>query len=109
MLFILPCIFLSTGCGGSNNNGDGTSDLICTVIFYTGISEEFNVPIQEIPEGQKVVKPKNFPNRYLDETTRKNYQFVGWYSDPSRTSEYLWTFTEPVRSNMTLYALWEEI
>ena len=66
--------------------------------------------MQEVREGGKVKKPINFPTRYLDESTRKTYQLVGWYSDPSRATEYLWKFdTDPVRSNMTLYALWEEV
>ena len=111
MIFILPCIFLfSTGCDGNNNDGESTSDVICTVIFYTGISNEFNVPIQEVRQGGKVKRPVNFPSRYLDEETRKTKQLVGWYSDPSRTQEFLWKFeTDTVRSSMTLYALWEDI
>ena len=56
-----------------------------------------------------IKKPLNFPNHYQDDSG-KFYQFVGWYSDKSMTEEFLWKFeTDKVRSNMTLYALWEEV
>jgi uncharacterized repeat protein (TIGR02543 family) len=111
MLILLPCIFLfSTGCDGNNNDSEGTSDIICTVIFYTGITNEFNVPMQEVMQGGKVKRPINFPTRYLDEQTRKTYQLVGWYSDQSLNEESLWKFeTDTVRSNMTLYAKWQDL
>jgi len=107
---MIPCMIFMVGCG-DNNNGDQTkSDVICTVVFYTGVSNEFNVPKQEVYMGEVVRKPINFPTRYFDENTEKTYQFVGWYSDPSRTEEFLWKFeTDEVKSDMTLYALWEEI
>ena len=101
---------MCVGCGDNNNDNDGTSDLICTVIFYTGISDEFNVPMQEIKDGGKVKKPINFPNNYLNETDRQKYQFVGWYTDTSWEDKYLWKFeTDVVHSNMTLYARWEPV
>ena len=107
---MLPCMIFLGGCGGNNDDNTGKSDVICSVIFYTGIGDEFNVPMQEVNAGEIVRKPLNFPSRYYDETTDKTYQFVGWYSDPSRAPEYLWKVeTDEVHSNMTLYALWEEI
>jgi uncharacterized repeat protein (TIGR02543 family) len=97
------------GCG-DNNDDKKPSDVICTVIVYTGIGNEFNVPMQEVHMGETARRPINFPTRYYEEATDKTYQFVGWYSDPSRTEEFLWKFeTDEVQSNMTLYALWEEI
>ena len=110
LLFIIPCIFLSTGCGSSDNNSNSnTSNLTCEVIFYTGFPEKFNLPKQEVKEGDLIKKPLNFPNNYQDDVGNF-YQFIGWYSDSSRTEEYLWKFeSDRVHSNMTLYALWEKI
>ena len=109
LLFIVPCIFLSTGCSGSNTQGSTSSKLTCEVIFYTGFSDKFNLPKQEVKEGDLIKKPLNFPNNYQDEVGNL-YQFIGWYSDSSRTEEYLWKFdSDRVHSNMTLYALWEKI
>lgn len=107
---MIPCMMIMCGCG-DDNSGNGTkSDVMCTVVFYTGISNEFNVPKQEVFMGEKIRKPINFPNRYFDESTQKTLQFVGWYTDPAMTEEYLWKFeTDPVKSDMTLYALWEEV
>ena len=104
---MLPCIFLF-GCGG--NTEDEKSDVLCTVIFYTGIGDEFNVPKQEVYMGEKIIKPINFPTRYYDESTDITYQLVGWYSDTSKSPEFLWKFeTDIVRSDMTLYARWDQI
>lgn len=109
-LFLIPCMLFMVGCGDNNNDGETKSDVICTVVFYTGISNEFNVPKQEVFMGEKIRKPINFPNRYFDEQKQKTLQFVGWYNDQSMTDEHLWKFeTDLVKSDMTLYALWEEV
>lgn len=51
---------------------------------------------QIINAGDKVIKPSN--------PTKKDYRFVGWYSDANLTTEY--DFNSSVSSSFTLYAKW---
>ena len=110
MLLVLPMLWFA-GCALSDDSQKSNSNgNIYTVVFYTGISSEFNIPPQEVVDGNLVIKPRNFINVYTDEKTGETKQLVGWYSDPSREQQYLWKFdTDEVHSNMTLYALWQEI
>ena len=110
VLLLMPCLIFF-GCGGSSNTGSsGTDSNVYTVVFYTGIGTEFNVPRQEVADGNVVRKPVGFPTRYYDEQTDTTKQFIGWYTDPSFEDKYLWKFeTDEVHSNLTLYAYWEPI
>lgn len=58
-----------------------------------------SVPAQTIKRGEVVSKPIA--------PTRPDYEFVGWYADAALTQA--WDFTQPVNSNMTLYAKWNEV
>lgn len=107
----MPCIFVFNGCSCSRENSSSNtqSNVTYTVIFYTGISEKFNVPKQEVKEGGLVVKPE-FPSTYYNEKTNTSYVFSGWFSDPSLNIKYVWKFeTDTVYNNMTLYAKWDEV
>ena len=110
IILLLPCLFIfGCSCSRDSNNNSSSNGNIYTVIFYTGIDNEFNLPKQEIEDGQKIKKPI-MDSRYIDEATQTIKQFVGWYSDPSCEAQYLWKFeTDEVHSNLTLYALWEEV
>ena len=113
VFFILPCIILFKGCNCSCSSDAGntttTIDTTYTVFFYTGIDAKFNIPSQEIKDGELVRTPSNFPNFYYDTVKQKDMYFNGWYSDPSLDIRYLWKFeTDEVHSNLTLYAKWEE-
>ena len=111
IILIMPCIFFFGGCSCSRGNSNTTteSNVSYAVIFYTGISEKFNVPKQEIKEGGLVQKPE-FPSTYYNEITNSSYVFSGWYSDQSLDIKYVWKFeTDRVYNNMTLYAKWDEI
>ena len=109
VLFVLPCLWFM-GCAGADDpNKSGSNGNIYTVVFYTGIPSEFNVSPQEVVDGNLAVKPRNFPIQYIDNDGNIK-QFIGWYSDPSCESQYLWKFeTDEVHSNLTLYALWQDI
>lgn len=39
---------------------------------------------------------------------KKGYKFCGWFTDESYTLQWN-TLTDPVKTNITLYAKWEEI
>lgn len=112
VFFILPCIILFKGCNcstGDSGNNSTKVDVTYTVFFYTGIAGKFNIPNQEIKEGELVREPSNFPNYYYDVDKQKEMYFNGWYSDISFDIKYLWKFqTDEVHSNLTLYARWEE-
>lgn len=109
IILLLPCLFIA-GCGNTSNQNSNSDGSVYTVIFYTGIGDEFNIPKQEIVDGNTVRKPIGFPTKYNDPNTNTTKQFIGWYSDPSCESQYLWKFeTDEVHSNLTLYALWEDI
>ena len=104
LIFLLSGMFIY-GCTPDNNNDDSTNkDLICTVHFYTGIAAEFNIPSQEVQYGKTVTKPR-MDSRYIKGNTI--YQFIGWYTDQTRSDESVWLFDNKVYSDMTLYAHWE--
>ena len=106
MIFLLPCIFIyGCSCSPDNTDDDSTNkDIICTVHFYTGIAAEFNIPSQEVQYGKTVTKPR-MDSRYIKGNTI--YQFIGWYTDQTRSDESVWLFDNKVYSDMTLYAHWE--
>ena len=49
----------------------------------------------------------NDPVGKPDDPVRTGYKFLGWYTDEDYTTE--WDFSNPVTSDMTLYAKWERI
>lgn len=111
IFLIMPCIFFFGGCSCSKNNSNSNtqSNVTYTVIFYTGIAGKFNVPKQEIKEGELIKKPE-FPSTYYNEETNTSYVFNGWYRDSSLDIKYVWRFdSDRVYNNMTLYAKWDEI
>ena len=110
IILLLPCLFIF-GCSCSrSSDGSSSNGNVYTVIFYTGTGNEYDLPKQQIVDGGLVEKPKNFPSRYYDDATDTMMQFVGWYSDPSFASQYLWKFeSDEVHSSITLYALWEQV
>ena len=65
-----------------------------TVTFETNCDQ--TVAAQEVKENEKVIKP--------EELTKEGYLFLGWYN-----GEVEYKFEEPVTSNLTLTAKWEEI
>ena len=74
------------------------------IVAYYSVNFESNggtpiVSINNIEEGKTVVKP--------EDPTREGYTFMGWCKDASLNSN--WDFEkEPVDSNLTLYAKWQE-
>lgn len=69
---------------------------------------EFNLNYQSAPlienqiilEGNTVIEP-------VEEPTRTGYNFVGWFIDEELNNAY--DFDEPVISDLTLYAKWDEV
>ncbi|MDR2835563.1 MAG: InlB B-repeat-containing protein [Bacteroidales bacterium] len=61
--------------------------------------EEINIPPQYVDENNFAVEPT--------QPTRQNYIFGGWFTDNSTfTNQWIFT-TNPVVSNITLYAKWQ--
>lgn len=111
-LIIFPCIFFFNGCSCSSNDkssNNTNSNITYTVHFYTGTENKFNVPSQEVKEGEKIVKPE-ISGYYYDPVSKITYSFADWYTDPSFDTQYVWKFTtDTVHENLTLYAKWNEI
>lgn len=60
--------------------------------------------------GNKVSSLKVWPQDAVkkpDNPKKKDYQFMGWYSNPSCTAK--WDFSNKVTGNMTLYAKWTKV
>lgn len=60
--------------------------------------------------GDKVSSLKVWPQETVkkpDNPKRKDYQFMGWYSNPGCTAK--WNFSDKVTGNMTLYAKWTKV
>jgi len=71
----------------------------CTVTFVTN-QPGITIDPVILPEGDKVSQPQM--------TYRiGNYRMWGWYTDPEFTENY--NFSQPVVSDLTLYARWEEV
>lgn len=112
IILILPCLFVFKGCNCSRNeeNNNKNSNITFTITFYTNSTEHFNVPSQEIKEGELVTKPNTSGWYYYDEVKKKYVIFSDWYSDPSLDVKYVWKFTtDRVYRNFTLYAKWDEM
>lgn len=74
-----------------------SSDLTTYTVTFTSNGGS-KVQNQVIVENNKVSKPAD--------PLRTGYRFAGWFSDAELTTEY--DFNEPVKSNLTLYAKWED-
>lgn len=108
---LLTCVIFFDGCSCSKNNttNNNTNKMTYTVMFYTGSLEKYDLPEQEVEEGQLVEEPRNFPTRYYDPDGTE-YLFIGWYRDISLDEQYVWKFaTDKVFGDMQLYAKWQEI
>ncbi|MDO4848451.1 MAG: DUF4430 domain-containing protein [Coriobacteriia bacterium] len=56
------------------------------------------VPAANPVQGKPMVAPSD--------PVREGYKFLGWYTDAAGTTA--WNFSDPVASDMTLYAKWEK-
>ena len=54
---------------------------------------------QYVPEGSYAQWPQVWD---------EDYDFLGWYTDPSCEDEYYYSFQDPVTDDITLYAKWED-
>lgn len=110
-ILILPCLFIFNGCSCSNNeNNNKNSNITYTITFYTNSTEYFNVPKQEIKEGELVEKPNTSGWYYYNESRQKYVVFADWYSDPSLDVKYVWKFTtDRVYNDLILYAKWDDV
>lgn len=68
-----------------------------TVKFDTG--EGSKISSLKVWPQEKVKKPAN--------PKRKDYQFIGWYSNPGCTVK--WNFNNEITGNTTLYAKWTKV
>jgi uncharacterized repeat protein (TIGR02543 family) len=70
-----------------------------TVTFNTNGGSD--VPVQQIAQDGKVVKPETDP-------TREGYTFAGWFKDADCTIAFDFE-TEVITADTTIYAKWEEV
>lgn len=82
--------------GGGGGGGSAAGSTAYTVKFNTNGGSEISGT--EVKSGAKAEKPEN--------PKRKGYIFAGWYTDEDCTKEY--SFNEPVKASVTLYAKWNE-
>ena len=72
-------------------------DGVYTVTFNTNGGN--SIDSQTVSEGGKASDP--------GKPVRDGYKFIGWYRDEELTETY--NFSDPVTSNITIYAKWNEI
>ena len=58
----------------------------------------------DAPASQNV--PYNEPAKDPGELTEEGYTFIGWYADEAHNTKF--DFTQPIKSNTTVYAKWEK-
>ena len=102
------CIFSMVGCaGGSNNPSNSQSDsgsnqpsttMKVTVTFYMNDGTNNVHETKEVDYGTKTTAPST--------PKRDGFKFRGWYVEPDCLIKY--NFTTLLKSNTSLYALWEE-
>jgi len=85
---------------GCDDGGTELNIVTFTVTFNSNGGSA--VPYQNIPGGEKAVKPKNVSQQV-------NYALEGWYTD-NNTFENKWDFDiNIVTGDITLYAKWQEV
>ncbi len=74
-----------------------------TVTFDTNAGDD---TVENIPQDQKI--DINDCIKQIDATpNRKNYVFVGWFSDLDNTDSII-NFNQPITEDVTFYAKWED-
>lgn len=98
-ILFVPVMVFFPACKDKGGKEPTTNNDTYIIHFYTGTDESFNIPNQTVMHGDLIRKPET--------PTKAGYMFVGWYTDVNFT--YAWTFeVDIVKSDMTLYAKWEE-
>ena len=112
-LFIpIMMFFPGCSCSGDGGNNNNNSNATYTVTFYTMSPVTFNIPIQEVKDGDKVIEPKR-PSTFVSNRNENDevdgymytYTFIGWYEDMEYTK--LWLFSNEVHGNLDLIAKWK--
>lgn len=86
---------------------DGKKDSEVTNVAVKG--RQYTVKF-DAKGGSKVSALKVWPQEAVKKPAnpkKKNYQFVGWYSNPGCTAK--WNFSNKVTGNTTLYAKWAKV
>ena len=79
---------------GTGDDGDTTDKTTYLIHFNTNGGSQ--IPDQTVQAGQMPSSPDN--------PTKDGYTFAGWYKDDKLTT--LFSFTQPLTSDVTLYAKW---
>ena len=88
----------STDTGVKAEGGTGQPGLNSYLVIFDGNGGTPHINAVSVLHGNPVQKPTD--------PVRKGYPFIDWYTEAQDGT--LWNFVNPITSNLTLYAQWEE-